>query len=152
MFDYLSSSPDASLALPTPNFDPDCMLLNLFVEGKQIYPNRASDMPPKETPSTPSADTLPSTTLIPNSSALRRSLSRLPKPVIVDLVLIWLDHPLCPLPDPVVEEDEFLMQDDETLEEKKAVYEEYRDNNVITKKTVIDRILANDWVAFLFLV
>jgi hypothetical protein len=102
-------------------------------------------MPPKKT-MTSTTDTLPSTTLIPNSALLRRFLTRLPKTVIIDLVLIWLDHPLCPIHKPLDEEDEYLMQDDETLDEKKAVYEDYRADNAVTKKTVIDKILSNDWV------
>jgi hypothetical protein len=102
-------------------------------------------MPPKKTPAMPLTDTLPSTTIIENSALLRRFLSRLPKSVIIDLVLIWLDHPLCPVQETIDDEDDYFMQDDETLDEKKALYEEYRGDN-FTKKTVIDRILGNDWV------
>ena len=102
-------------------------------------------MPPKKAPALPLTDTLPSTTIIPNSALLRRFLSRLPKSVIIDLVLIWLDHPLCPIHEPLDEEDDYFMQDDETLDEKKALYEDYHGDN-FTKKTVIDRILGNDWV------
>jgi hypothetical protein len=101
-------------------------------------------MPPKKEAKATSGDTLPSTTLIPNSSLLRRFLTRLPKTVIVDLVLIWLDHPLCPtLPN---DEDDDFFDEDESLDDKKAIYETYRDDNSITKKDVIDRILGNDWV------
>lgn len=102
-------------------------------------------MPPKKTPTTSLTDTLPSTTIIENSALLRRFLSRLPKSVIIDLVLIWLDHPLCPVQETIDDEDDYFMQDDETLDEKKALYEDYRGDN-FTKKTVIDRILGNDWV------
>src|SRR5436190_15842919 len=106
-------------------------------------------MAPKMTSTKSSTDTLPSTTLIPNSALLRRFLTRLPKAVIVELVLIWLDYPLCPLYESADEEEDIFMQDDETLDEKKALYEEYRDNVTTTKKTVIDRILSNDWVCSL---
>lgn len=93
-------------------------------------------------------DTLPSTTLIPNSALLRRFLARLPKSVIVDLVLIWLDHPLCPIHKPLDDEDDdFLDQDDETLDDKRSTYGSYRVDTSITKKMVIDRILGFDWVA-----
>jgi Kinetochore protein CHL4 like len=103
-------------------------------------------MPPKKTTAAPLTDTLPSTTLIPNSALLRRFLSRLPKPVLIDLVLIWLDHPLCPVQEPVDEEEDYFMQEDETTEEKKALYETYRGDSNISKKIVIERILGHDWV------
>ena len=102
-------------------------------------------MPPKKAPPPPLTDTLPSSTLIPTSALLRRFLARLPKQVIIDLVLIWLDHPLCPIHERDDEEDQF-MRDDETLDDKKAIYAEYRDNNAIGKSVVIDKILVNDWV------
>jgi hypothetical protein len=38
------------------------------------------------------------------------------------------------------------MQDDETMDDKKAIYTEYRDDNVVNKSVVIDKILMNDWV------
>ena len=101
-------------------------------------------MPPKIA-APPLSDTLPSTTIIANSAFLRRFLTRLPKSVIIDLVFIWLDHPLCPIHEPIDEEDDYFMQDEETLDEKKALYESYRGDN-FTKKTVIDRILGSDWV------
>lgn len=41
------------------------------------------------------------------------------------------------------------MQDDETLDDKKAVYMEYRDNDAVGKGLVIDKILMNDWVRHL---
>lgn len=103
-------------------------------------------MPPKRGPSAPLTDTLPSTTLIPNSALLRRFLSRLPKLVLIDLVLIWLDHPLCPVHESVEDEEDYFMQEDETTEEKKALYEAYRGDNSVSKKIVIDRILGHDWV------
>ena len=90
-------------------------------------------------------DSLPSTTLIPTSALLRRFLTRLPKSVIIDLALIWLDHPLCPTHEADDQDEDYFMSDDETLDEKKAVYEEYRGDS-ITKKTVIDRLLGIDWV------
>jgi Kinetochore protein CHL4 like len=102
-------------------------------------------MPPKKASSPSLRDTLPSSTLIPPSALLRRFLTRLPKSVLIDLVLIWLDHPLCPIHEPDDEEDQF-MQDDETLDDKKAVYTEYRDDNAVAKGVVIDKILMNDWV------
>lgn len=102
-------------------------------------------MPPKKASSPPLTDTLPSSTIIPPSALLRRFLTRLPKSVLVDLVLIWLDHPLCPIHEPDEQEDQF-MQDDETLDDKKAVYMEYRDNDAVGKGLVIDKILMNDWV------
>src|SRR5579871_1750608 len=102
-------------------------------------------MPRAKNASLPSTDSLPSTTLIPNSVLLRRVLSRLPKSVIIDLVLIWLDHPLCPIHEPY-DEDEMLMQDDETLDDRKSLYKTYRTDNNVTKKMVMDRLLANDWV------
>jgi hypothetical protein len=93
----------------------------------------------------PSHDLLPSTMLIPNSSLLRRLLSRLPKLVIIDLVLIWLENPLCPIHE-ADDEENYFMPSDETLEERRALYVDSRDKGV-TKKSVIDRILGNDWVA-----
>jgi len=112
---------------------------------KQLNTVRRVDMPPKKAPPPPLRDTLPSSTLIPPSALLRRFLTRLPKSVIIDLVLIWLDHPLCPIHEPDDEEDLY-MQDDETLDDKKAIYAEYRDDNVVSKSVVIDKILMNDWV------
>jgi hypothetical protein len=104
-------------------------------------------MPPKKDNPPSPTDTLPSTTLIPNSALLRRFLTRLPKTVIVDLVLIWLDHPLCPIHQPLDDEDDdFYGQEDETLDDKRTLYEVYRDDTSITKKVVIDRILGIDWV------
>jgi hypothetical protein len=90
------------------------------------------------------ADTLPSTTAIPSSPVLRRFLTRLPKQTLIDLVLIWLDHPLTPLPPPD-EEDEFL-DEPESLDDRKAVYAEYAEDTSVTKKVIIDRILGTDWV------
>ena len=55
-------------------------------------------------------DTLSSTTLIPSSSLLRRFLARLPKQTLVSLVLIWLEHPLCPLHTAVDDEDEGVVE------------------------------------------
>jgi Kinetochore protein CHL4 like len=104
-------------------------------------------MPPKKENTASPTDTLSSTTLIPNSALLRRFLTRLPKTVTIDLVLIWLDHPLCPIHQPLDDEDDdFYGQEDETLDDKKALYEVYRDDTSITKKVVIDRILGIDWV------
>ena len=100
----------------------------------------------KKTVSPVQTDTLPSTTLIPNSGMLRRFLARLPKSVIVDLVLIWLDHPLCPIPPLTDEDEEIFMHDDESLDDKKALYESYRNDNAVSRKVLIDRILGNDWV------
>ena len=110
-------------------------------------------MPPKTSAPTTMTDSLPSTTLIPTSPLLRRFIQRLPKATIIDLILIWLDHPLCPIHPPLDDdEDEYLMQDDETLDDRKAVYEEYRVDNDIPKRVVVDRILGNDWVgpSFIF--
>jgi hypothetical protein len=106
-------------------------------------------MPPKKEAAASPADSLPSTTLIPNSALLRRFLTRLPKSVIVDLVLIWLDHPLCPIHQAIDEDDDFYDQEDETLADKKLLYEAYRDDSSITKKVIIDRILGIDWVVSL---
>jgi len=103
-------------------------------------------MPPKKPTQTVLRDTLPSTTLIPNTQSLRKFVSRLPKLVLVDLVLIWLDHPLCPIPEPVDDEDEFVLEDQKTLDEKRALYQEYGQDHYVTKKVVIDRILGTDWV------
>jgi Kinetochore protein CHL4 like len=103
-------------------------------------------MPPKKVPSAFSTDSLPSTTLIPNSVLLRRFLSRLPKTVLVDLVLIWLDHPLCPVHEPIDEDDDFFMQDEETLDDIRALYVSYRNDSGVSKKIVIDRVLGNEWV------
>jgi len=91
-------------------------------------------------------DTLSTTTLIPRSGVLRRFLTRLPKQTLVSLVLIWLDHPLCPIHSPLDDEDEYFMEDDESLQDKKDMYLAQRDNESIPKKTVIDRILGQDWV------
>jgi hypothetical protein len=102
-------------------------------------------MPPKKPAPRVHQDTLPSTTLIPNSANLRRFLTRLPKQVLIDLVLIWLEHPLCPIPGPA-DEDEFLMDDVETLDGKKTLYQEYAQDDNVGKKIVIDRILGSDWV------
>jgi len=102
-------------------------------------------MPPKKPPPSPLRDSLPSSTVIPPSALLRRFLTRLPKSVIIDLVLIWLDHPLCPLHEPDEEADQY-MQDDETLDDKKAIYAEYQDDNAVNKSVVVDKILMNDWV------
>ena len=113
--------------------------------SKQITYHHHVSMPPKKAPPPPLRDTLPSSTLIPPSALLRRFLTRLPKSVIIDLVSIWLDHPLCPIHEPDDEEDLY-MQDDETLDDKKAIYAEYRDDNVVSKSVVIDKILMNDWV------
>jgi len=101
-------------------------------------------MPPKKAFPSPLRDTLPSSTLIPPSVLLRRFLTRLPKSVIIDLVLIWLDHPLCPIHEP--DEADQYMQDEETLDDKKAIYAEYQDDNAVSKSVVIDKILMNDWV------
>jgi hypothetical protein len=90
------------------------------------------------------ADTLPSTTAIPTSPVLRRFLTRLPKQTLTDLVLIWLDHPLTPLPPPD-DEDEFLDEPD-SLDDRKALYGEYAQDSNVTKRVVIDRILGTDWV------
>jgi hypothetical protein len=104
-------------------------------------------MPPKKAAVTvPSTDTLPSTTLIPNSALLRRLFTRLPKPVIIDLVLIWLNHPLCPIHQTTDDEDDFFMEEDESVDQKKLVYEAYRDDITIPRKIVVDRILGIDWV------
>lgn len=92
------------------------------------------------------SDSLPSTNLIPNSTLLRRSLARLPKSVIVDLVLIWLDHPLCPVRQIAADDDDDYFMEDETLDDKRSIYESYREDANITKKTIIDKILGNDWV------
>ena len=100
-------------------------------------------MPPKNGSSPLLRDTLPSSTIIPPSALLRRFLTRLPKSVLIDLVLIWLDHPLCPIPEP---DEDLYMQDAETLDDKKAIYAEYRDENAASKSVVIDKILMNDWV------
>ena len=99
----------------------------------------------RETAADVPSDSLPSTTLIPNSALLRRSLARLPKSVIIDLVLIWLDHPLCPVPQVAADDEDYFMED-ETLDDKRSIYESYREDSDITKKTVIDKILGNDWV------
>ena len=103
-------------------------------------------MPPKKT-STKDVltDSLPSTRLIPNSAVLRRFLSRLPKSVLIDLVLIWLEHPLCPIQESQDDEDDYFMQD-ETATDKKGLYESFRDDHNASKKIVIDRILGTDWV------
>jgi len=103
-------------------------------------------MPPKKPTQTVLRDTLPSTTLISNSPSLRKFVSRLPKSVLVDLVLIWLDHPLCPISEPTDDEDEFAMEDQETLDEKRALYQGYGQDPYVTKKIVLDRILGTDWV------
>jgi len=92
-------------------------------------------------------DSLASTTLIPNSAVLRRLLSRLPKPVLVDLALLWLDHRLCPLHGPIDDEDEYFEQSEpETLEDIKARYESFRTDSNASKKVVTDRILGTEWV------
>ena len=91
-------------------------------------------------------DTLSSTTLIPPSALLRRFLTRLPKQTLVSLVLIWLDHPLCPIHSPLGDEDEFFMEEEESMEDKKEIYAAQIDDANITKKAVIDRILGQDWV------
>ena len=96
-----------------------------------------------------SMDTLPSTTLIPPSALLRRFLTRLPKQILVSLVLIWLDHPLCPVHSPSNDDDDYFMDDEESLEEKREIYAAQRDDVNITKKAVIDRILGQDWVCSL---
>jgi hypothetical protein len=93
-------------------------------------------------------DSLPSTTLIPNSLSLRRILSRLPKDVVVDLVLVWLDHPLCPIHESTDDEDDYFLER-ETTDDKRAIYEAYRDDNNVSKKTVIDKILGIDWVCYI---
>jgi len=103
-------------------------------------------MPPKKPTQTVPRDTLPSTTLIANTQSLRKFVSRLPKLVLVDLVLIWLDHPLCPIPDPADDEDEFALADQKTPDEKRALYREYGKDDNVTKKVVVDRILGTDWV------
>jgi hypothetical protein len=64
----------------------------------------------------------------------------------VSLVLIWLEHPLCPLHSAMEDEDEYFMEDEESLEDKRAIYAAQGDDANITKKTVIDRILGQDWV------
>ena len=102
-------------------------------------------MPPKRALPLLPTDTLPSSTLIPTSPLLRRFLTRLPKQVIIDVVLIWLDHPLCPTHEPDDEEDVYML-DDETVDDKKAIYTQYRDNSAVTKGVVVDKILVNDWV------
>ena len=103
-------------------------------------------MPPRqESGMSGSRDSLASTTLIHNSVLLRRILSRLPKDVIVDLVLIWLDHPLCPIHEAVDDDDEFFMEN-ESADDKKTIYESYRNDSNVTKRTVIDKILGKDWV------
>jgi Kinetochore protein CHL4 like len=99
--------------------------------------NEESQAPP------PSHDSVASTTLIPNSAVLRRLLSRLPKSAIIDLVLIWLQSPLCPIDTP--DQENYFAIADETLQERMALYEACRDKSVI-KKSIIDRILENEWV------
>lgn len=91
-------------------------------------------------------DTLSSTTLIPPSALLRRFLARLPKQTLISLVLIWLDHPLCPIHAPPDDEDEYFMEDEESMEDKREIYAAQRDAVNIVKKAVIDRILGQDWV------
>jgi len=44
------------------------------------------------------------------------------------------------------DEDEYFMEDEESLEDKRAIYAAQGDDANITKKTVIDRILGQDWV------
>ena len=104
-------------------------------------------MPPKRTNANVSSDTLPSTTLIPTSAILRRFLSRLPKTVLVDLVLLWLDHPLCPIHEPLDDDDSFFdEQPNESIESRKEVYDAYKQDSGFSKNTVIDRILTKEWV------
>jgi hypothetical protein len=91
-------------------------------------------------------DTLSSTTLIPPSALLRRFLTRLPKQTLVSLVLIWLDHPLCPIHAPPDDEDEYFMEDEESMADKREIYTAQRSDVNVTKKAVIDRILGQDWV------
>jgi hypothetical protein len=117
---------------------------NLF----RLIVNRVAAMPPKiRQPVIEPRDTLPSTTLIPNSALLRRFLTRLPKPILIDLIVIWLDHPLCPFHQPGDgDEDDIFRQESENSDEKKAIYEAYRDDDGVTKKAIIERVLGVDWV------
>jgi len=108
-------------------------------------------MPPKKSGQAAlplTTDSLPSTTLISNAVLLRRILSRLPKDVIVDLVLIWLDHPLCPIHESTDDDDDYFVER-ETVDEKKAIYESYRDDPNTSRKMVVDKVLGSDWVDFL---
>jgi hypothetical protein len=61
-------------------------------------------------------------------------------------VLIWLNHPLCPIHQTTDDEDDFFMEEDESLDQKRLVYEAYRDDSTIPRKIVVDRILGIDWV------
>jgi hypothetical protein len=123
-----------------------CVLVLLFTLRQLDIDD---DMPPKKAAvNSISADTLPSTTLIPNSPSLRRLFTRLPKAVIIDLVLIWLNHPLCPIPETTDDDDDYFMDDEEeTIDQKAMIYEAYRDDINTPRKIVVDRILGNDWVS-----
>ena len=104
-------------------------------------------MPPKRTDTAVARDTLPSTTLIPASAVLRRFLTRLPKSVLVDLVLLWLDNPLSPIHEPDDADDSFFDEEpDQSIEHRREIYEAYKQDNGFSKNAVIDRIFTKEWV------
>lgn len=53
---------------------------------------------------------------------------------------------MCPIHAPPDDEDEYFMEDEESMEDKREIYAAQRNDVNITKKAVIDRILGQDWV------
>jgi len=118
-----------------------------FVYARLQFPDRVKTMPPKRTNAAVARDTLPSTTLIPTSAVLRRFLSRLPKSVLVDLVLLWLDNPLSPIHEVDDADDSFFDEEPyQSIEHRREIYEAYKQDNGFSKNTVIDRIFTKEWV------
>jgi Kinetochore protein CHL4 like len=94
--------------------------------------------------SIPSNDTIPSTQLLRPTPLLRRLLLRLPKSSLLTLVQVWLTHPLCPVSR--LDDPDDVPVEEESLEDKLAVYASYADDVGVSKRVVVDRILFTDWV------